>query len=178
MEKKLLFLDGDGTLWYPSSTKRTRKPHWIYLDETTKDDYLKLLELTPGTKKALQHFYKKGVLLVVISANPHDEATAIAEITARLQHFKIETLFYAVRASNGNDPNGKTAVMLEIISKLGLSEKDALMVGDSYSYDYLAAKNASIDAFFIENTISKMPETLPGNLQSIKEIHDLITILK
>lgn len=31
--KKTVFFDGDGTLWYPKTTRRTRKPWWIYLDE-------------------------------------------------------------------------------------------------------------------------------------------------
>jgi FMN phosphatase YigB (HAD superfamily) len=35
------------------------------------------------------------------------------------------------------------------------------MVGDSYFYDYLASKEAGIDAFFIENSVSKMPDIVP-----------------
>ena len=30
--KKVVFFDGDGTLWYPKTTKRTAAPHWVYLD--------------------------------------------------------------------------------------------------------------------------------------------------
>jgi phosphoglycolate phosphatase-like HAD superfamily hydrolase len=178
MKKKILFLDGDGTLWYPSSTKRTQKPHWVYHDEKTKDNYLEHIELTPGTKEALELFHKKGLYLVVVSANPYDEETAVKEIKERLNHFGLSELFYACRASEGNDPNGKTAIMLEIIKELGLKKEDALMVGDSYFYDYLAARESGIDAFFIDNAVSKMPETIPSDLKSISEVHDLIGILE
>lgn len=178
MKKKILFLDGDGTLWYPSLTKRTQKPHWVYHDQKTKDNYLEHIELTPNTKETLEFFHKKGLYLVVVSANPSDEELATKEIGERLSHFGLNKLFYTYRSSKGNDPNGKTAIMLEIIKDLGLTKEDALMIGDSYFYDYIAAKKDGIDAFFIENEVSEMPEVMPDNLQSIKEVHDLLDIIE
>jgi len=139
---------------------------------------LEHIELTPGTKEALEFFHEKGLYLVVVSANPYDEETAVKEIKERLNHFGLSELFYACRASEGSDPNGKTAIMLKIIKELGLTKDDALMVGDSYFYDYLAAKESGIDAFFIKNEVSKMPETIPDDLQSIQEVHDLVDILE
>ncbi len=177
MQKKIVFLDGDGTLWYPKATKRTQKPHWIYHDPATKDNYLEHLELTPRTKETLEALREKGVYLVVLSANPYAEEIAIKEIKERLEHFGLSSLFYAHRSSSGDDPNGKATIMVEILSSLGLRKEDALMVGDSYFYDYLAAKNVGIDALFIENGVSKMPEEIPQDLQSIKEVHELLDIL-
>ncbi len=177
MNKKLIFLDGDGTLWYPYKTKRTQKPHWIYHDETTKHDYLNHLELTPGTKEALEYFVRKDVKLVVISASPYDPETAVKEIKERLTHFKIADLFYDYRASQGDEPDGKAAIMLDIIQELGLSKQDALMVGDSYFYDYLPAKQNGIDAFLIKSESARLPEVLPDDLRLINEMYDLTTIL-
>lgn len=178
MKKRILFLDGDGTLWYPTATKRTEKPHWVYHNEKTKDNYLEHIELTPKTKEALEFFHEKGLYLIVISANPYDEETAVKEIKERLDYFGLSNLFYACRASEGNNPNGKVAIMLEIIDELGLSKEDALMIGDSYFYDYLAAKENGIDAFFIENEVSKKPEFMPKDLRSINEVWDLVGVLK
>jgi phosphoglycolate phosphatase-like HAD superfamily hydrolase len=177
MKKKIVFLDGDGTLWYPKTTKRTKKPHWIYHDPETKDNYLEHLELTPRTKETLETLRKKEIYLVVLSANPYAEEVAIKEMKERLEYFGLSSLFYAYRSSSGDDPNGKASIMLEILSSLGLGKEDALMVGDSYFYDYLAAKNIGVDAFFIENSVSKMPEEIPQDLKSIKEIHELLDIL-
>ncbi len=178
MKKKILFFDGDGTLWYPTSTKRTEKPHWIYHNPLTKDNHLEHLSLTPGTRKTLAVFKKKGIYLVVVSANPNPEEQAVKEIKERLDYFKISDLFYSCRASAGDDPNGKVAIILDIIKKLNLTKEDALMVGDSYFYDYLAPKEAGIDALFIENEVSRMPEEIPTNLQTIKEVSDLLGILE
>ena len=178
MKKKIIFLDGDGTLWYPTSTKRTEKPHWVYHDPLTKDSYLKHLSLTPGTKEALEVFKGKGIYLVVVSANPYAEEQAVKEIKERLDYFGLNELFYSCRASAGDDPNGKVAIILDTIKKLNLTKEDALMVGDSYFYDYLAPREAGIDAFFIENEVSKMPDEIPTDMQTVKEISDLVDILE
>lgn len=177
MKKKIIFLDGDGTLWYPRATKRSQKPHWVYHDPETKNNYLEHLELTPHAKETLEYLRGKGVYLVVLSANPYAEDVAIKEIKERLDYFGLANLFYTYRSSEGSDPNGKSLIILEILNTLGLNKKDALMVGDSYFYDYLAAKNIGVDAFFIENNVSKMPEQFPHDLKSIKEIHELVDIL-
>ena len=178
MKKKIIFLDGDGTIWYPNKTLRNTKPHWIYNDSETKDSYLEHLQLTPKLKETLEKLSEKGIYLVVISANPYPEDMAIKEIQERLRHFNIAHLFHSARSSASSNPNGKAEVVLEIIESLGLNKSDALMVGDSYFYDYLAIKNIGIDALFIENTVSKMPEIMPSDLQSIKEVSDLIEILE
>ena len=122
MKKRIIFFDGDGTLWYPKATRRTTKPHWVYDDEATRDNYLEHLELTPGTREALVQLKEDGILLAVLSANPHEERIAINEIKDRLDYFGIGNLFYAVRASDGSDPKGKAAIMLEIIANLGLKK--------------------------------------------------------
>jgi phosphoglycolate phosphatase-like HAD superfamily hydrolase len=177
MKKKIIFFDGDGTLWYPKTTKRTQKPHWVYHDELTKDNYLEHIELAPGTRGTLEWLHNKGIYLVVISANPYDEKIAVKEIKERIDHFGLSDLFYSYRASEGSNPRGKVAVMFDLIKELGLIKEDALMVGDSYFYDYAAPKEAGIDAFFIENDVSKMPDIIPADLQRIKEVSDLVHII-
>lgn len=177
MKKKVVFLDGDGTLWYPKSTKRTRKPHWIYHDPETKDNTLAHLELTPKIKETLEELRGRGIYLAVISANPRVAEVAEQEIKERLEHFGLVHLFHVYRSSSGDDPNGKAVRIVEILSFLGLQKEDALMVGDSYFFDYLAAKNIGVDALFIENSVSRMPDEIPKDLQSIKEVHELVDIL-
>lgn len=178
VKKKIIFLDGDGTIWYPKLTKRTQKPHWIYYDVTTKDNYLEHLELTPDAENTIIELTKRGICLVVISANPYAESIAIDEIKERLSHFNISNYFLSVRSSAGDDPKGKARIILEILNALRFNKEDALMVGDSYYYDYEAAKEIGVDAYWVENTVSKFPEVIPEGLKSIKEIHELLEILK
>jgi HAD superfamily hydrolase (TIGR01549 family) len=116
----------------------------------------------------------KGVFLVVISANPREESVAVEEIKERLKHFNLLESFLLVRASPGDNPNCKGKIILEVLQSLGLEKKDALMVGDSYKYDYLAAKNVGVDAIWIENPISKLPEVLPEDFKNIRELSDLL----
>lgn len=40
--KKIIFFDGDGTLWYPKKTKWTKKPHLIYTHLAAKQHTNKL----------------------------------------------------------------------------------------------------------------------------------------
>lgn len=177
MKKKIIFFDGDGTLWYPTSTKRTEKPHWIYHDPLTKDNHLEHLSLTPGTREALEILKEKGIYLVVVSANPNPEKQAVREIMERLDHFELSGFFYSCRSSAGDDPSGKVAIILDTIKELNLTKKDALMVGDSYFYDYLAPREAGIDAFFIENEVSNMPDEIPTDIKTIKEVSDLVDMI-
>lgn len=178
MKKKLIFLDGDGTLWYPSSTKRSRKPHWIYHDPVTKDRYLEHMELAPNVKETLLKLREKGMILVLISASPHPAEVANKELREKLEFFGLLDLFHSYRSSLGDRPEGKGALILEILELLHLPKNDALMVGDSYSYEYLAAKDVGIDALFIENEYAKMPEEIPNDLRTLKEVSDLLNILE
>lgn len=177
MQKKLIFFDGDGTLWYPKKTKRTQKPHWVYTDPETKDSYLEHLELTPGTKEVFNFLHQKNIYIVVVSANPYSEEIANKELKERLEHFNLIDLVYTYRSSSGDNPDGKASIMLEIIRTLKLKKEQTLMVGDSYFYDYLAAKNVGIDALFIKNSVSKMPEKVPSDLKTIHEVGDLKDII-
>lgn len=178
MKKKIIFLDGDGTLWYPKTTKRTVKPHWVYIDPTTKDNYLEHITLTPGTKSALKELFSRGLYLVVISANPYSPEIARKEIKERLDYFGLSKYIYSYNASEGSDPLGKVDIMLDILKDLNLSNKEALMIGDSYFYDYLAAKSNGIDAFFIENDVAKMPDEPDKNIQKINELKDILSLLE
>ena len=112
--------------------------------------------------------------MVVISANPESEEVVLKEMQEKLEYFGIEKLFYACRVSAGDDPEGKSGIILEILKELGLEKEDAIMVGDSYYYDYLAAKNIGVDALFIENSVSKMPAEIPKDLRVIREVGDLL----
>jgi len=178
MKKKIIFLDGDGTLWYPKKTKRTMKPHWIYNDPTTKDNYLEHLTLTPGTKRTLEEMFNRGLYLVVISANPYSPEIAKKEIKERLDYFNLSKYIYSYNASEGSDSIGKVNIMLELLKNLNMSKDDALMIGDSYFYDYLAAKSNGIDALFIDNEVAKMPNKPDRNIQKINELEDVLSLLE
>jgi len=145
---KIIFFDGDGTLWYPRTTKRTQKPHWIYHDSKIKG-YKSLLILTPGVARTLRALRKRGVMTVVVSTHPHGAKEADAIIKEKVRYFGLDTLFDEVHAARGV-PTGKGAVIERVLKRLGLPKSSALMVGDSYIWDYIAAKNVGVDGILMD----------------------------
>jgi len=170
--KKIVFFDGDGTLWYPKSTKRTRKPHWIYYDPKIKKVYLKYLSLTPGVVKTLMKLRGLGMMTVVISTNPRKARAADAEVKAKVRHFGLEELVDEVHAARPV-PSGKGAVIRRVLRRHGLSRSAAIIVGDSYTFDYLAAKNVGVEGLLmdtpylspgagrVKHKIKKLEEIMP-----------------
>jgi len=84
MKKKIIFFDGDGTLWYPKTTKYRKRPHWVYLDQQTKDNPNEHLMMVPGVLKTLKELKKLGYVLVILSANPHKIRKAYSLIKEKL----------------------------------------------------------------------------------------------
>jgi FMN phosphatase YigB (HAD superfamily) len=50
------------------------------------------------------------------------------------------------------------------------------MLGDSYFYDYLAAKDSEIDSYWIKNEVVTQPETFPSDLKTINEVHEILDL--
>ena len=104
--KRIVFFDGDGTLWYPKSTKRTQKPHWIYHDPLTMNDHKAYLILTPRVVSTLQKLRKLGIITVIISTHPHSAKDADVILNDKVHYFGLETLVDEVHAAR-NVPTGK-----------------------------------------------------------------------
>lgn len=178
MKKKIIFLDADGTLWYPKKTKRTERPQWVYHHPQTKNNYLKHIMLAPKVRQTLKSFCDMGIYTVIISAHPQTQKIALAEMKEKLEYFHIAELIHSYNISISPDPDDKATIITRVLKSLKLKKEDAVMVGDSYLYDYKPAKDAGVDAFLIENPFSDTPDLEPNNLQSINGISELLNILE
>ena len=172
--KKVVFLDGDGTLWYPRKTKRRIAPHWIYKDATIGDAFLEHLILIPSTKEALKTLKKRGYILILISTHPHTQKVADVLLKNKVYYFKLEKLldaFYTAR----DYPGGKGEVMTDILKKRNIPKSRALMVGDSYAYDYASAKKIGIDCLLIKSEYLK-PEgrRVERLISSVKDVPSIL----
>ena len=178
--KKIIFFDGDGTLWYPKSTKRKEKPHWIYHDPKTMGDYKPHLILTPKVKTTLREIRKRGIKTILISTHPHQAKVADTLLKEKVNHFGLESLFDEAHAAR-NIPTGKGHVIARVLKRLNLSKRSALMVGDSYVWDYLAAKHIGVDALLMETDyLSIYREIYPGARRlkrTIKNIDETLLYL-
>jgi phosphoglycolate phosphatase-like HAD superfamily hydrolase len=148
--KKIIFFDGDGTIWYPKNTKRKIVPHWIYSDKKIGDKYLEHLILTPSTLTTLKKLKKLGIILILLSTHPHPPKEADMLLKGKVRHLKLERLFDEFYSSR-DYPEGKGELIVRILKKKHIPKSKALMVGDSYRYDYLSAKKVGVDVFLIKS---------------------------
>lgn len=150
MHKKIIFFDADGTLWYPHATKRTRHPVWLYLDDELKHDYLPHMSLTPQAVETLKSLRENGIITVILSTHPHEAEEAARRLDEKVKHFELGELFDEVHAT-AEYPEAKAEKLLEILKRHNLTKDDALMVGDSYKWDYSPAQSIEVDAVLINS---------------------------
>lgn len=174
--KKIIFFDGDGTLWYPKSTKRTKKPHWIYEENKLEKDYLKHLILTSSAVQTLKKLKQQGYILVAISTHPHKLREANLLMKNKMAHLKIDSLLDYIYTSRPI-ASGKGEVIVRILKKLKLRKSEALIIGDSYKFDYMSARHVGVDALLIEAVYNK-DYRLRYNPRTIKKLKDLLGLLK
>ncbi len=146
--KKIVFLDGDGTLWYPKLTRRKKAPHWIYSDPVTSKDPNNHLVLTPSSLRVLKRLKQMGVKLAVLSIVPHPKREAQKILARRVSHFGLTEYFDEVYPVQ-EDPDAKGKLIETVLRREGIPKSKALMVGDSYVYDYKSAMKRGIPAVLI-----------------------------
>ncbi len=172
--KKVIFLDGDGTLWYPKKTRRHIAPHWIYKDTTIGDAFLKHIILIPSVLQTLKILKQRGYILILISTHPHTKKVADVLLKNKVYHFRLENLLDAFYTSR-DYPEGKGERMADILKKRNIPKSRALMIGDSYAYDYMSAKKVGIDCFLINSEYLKPEGRRVKRL--ITDVKDVLPIL-
>jgi HAD superfamily phosphatase (TIGR01681 family) len=155
MKKKILFFDADGTLWYPKETKRSKHPVWVYR-QYQGEEAQKQFVLIPGVVETLKKLKDYGVLLVVLSTNPQETEIAYKQMKKSVEFHGLNGLFDEVHATAAY-PESKGEFILKILEKYGLKKEDALMVGDSYPWDYKSAGDVGVDAVLIASEYETNP---------------------
>ena len=167
--KEIIFFDGDGTLWYPKRTKRRAAPHWIYSDPEIGEKYLDHMVLTPTILTTLKKLKKAGVMLIALSTHPHSPKEADLILNKKIRHFKLKDIFDEVYAAR-NRQDGKGEAILRILKQRGIPKSRALMVGDSYRFDYLSAKRVGVDALLIKSDYMREHPRAEGGKVIIENI--------
>jgi FMN phosphatase YigB (HAD superfamily) len=169
--KRIIFFDGDGTIWYPATTRRAHKPHWVYKVHA---DCRPHLVITPTTRSTLRALRRMGVRTVLLSTHPHAAREATRVLRDKVAHFKLGGLFDDLCPTRPK-PGSKTTHIRRLLSRYGIPKGQALMVGDSYKWDYRPAKRAGIDALLIE---SAYRHTDPGARRIRRVIRDTREVLQ
>lgn len=179
MKKRIIFFDGDGTLWYPKKTKNKKNPGWVYnLPENAKDPNKHLI-LTPTTFSTIKKLKKKNIITIILSTNPHPPKKAEVIMKEKIKYFKLESLFDEIYATPDKGKNRLKALwILKILKKRKIPKKYALMVGDSYRWDCKPTKNIGVDSLLIKSEY--MQKTYPNTkrikrtIKKLKEVLDYI----
>lgn len=147
--KKIIFFDGDGTLWYPAKTKRTVRPHWVYRDPNIADPLSEMV-VTPTAGETLTKLGEMGVKRVLLSTSPESEELAIRSRTRVAQLVGVYNLLDDVQVAP-EYVEGKGTRIIALLSEYGLKREDALMVGDTYKWDYESAGNVGVEGLLIRS---------------------------
>jgi phosphoglycolate phosphatase-like HAD superfamily hydrolase len=172
--KKIVFFDGDGTLWYPKKTKREEKPHWIYFSEKTKKEPIKHLEICPTVLFTLKELKNQGINTVILSANPKLPKEADAELKSRIKYFGLEGLIDEAHSTSSIDKGSKGKFMLKILKRKNIPKNQALMVGDFYNWDYKPACDNGIDALILDSEYIRKYASLLRKGDIIKDLKDIL----
>jgi len=173
MKKKIIFFDGDGTLWYPQKTKYTNHPVWLYKDKRFKNHANHLI-MTPSALSTIKKLKKMGVITIVLSTHPQPSKEADAIIQHKIKHFKLKDLFDEVHATK-EYRGSKGEFILKILKKRKIPKSKALMVGDSYGGDYKPAREKGIDALLIESEYKPMKSRIKRTIKKLSDIFEHIS---
>ena len=168
MYKKIIFFDGDGTLWYPKLTKHTVKPHWLYQDKNIKDYHTHLV-IIPEVKNTLRKLNELGIKTIILSTHPHEEKEAYSILTKKVEYFKLDKLFTEVHATR-EYYRSKGEYILRILKKMKIPKTKALMIGDNYLWDYKPAKEVGIEALLVESDYMKKDK----RIKVLKKFSDIL----
>lgn len=171
--KEIIFFDGDGTLWYPKRTKQKVAPHWIYSDPEIGEKYLDHMVLIPSVLTTLKRLKKIGVSLVALSTHPHSNKEADVIMGKKIRHFKLGDVFDEVYTAR-NHRAGKGEVILRVLKQKSIPKSRAVMVGDSYRYDYLSAKRVGVDALLIKSEYMREQPRAEGGKVIIENLSEII----
>ena len=174
--KKIVFFDADGTLWYPKSTKYEKHPVWVYKTYPDIDRARQEFTLIPGVIETLENLKKSGVKLVILSTNPKTKEEANAQMKDSAEYFGLSHLFDEIHGTRP-EHGSKGEYILEILKKYDLKKKDALMVGDSYEWDYSSARGVRVDGVLIDNNYENRHKHHMRVRRKIKNFEELMNFI-
>jgi|TARA_B100001971_G_scaffold126792_1_gene116796 phosphoglycolate phosphatase-like HAD superfamily hydrolase len=173
MKKKIIFFDGDGTLWYPKKTKYTKHPVWLYRDKRFKN-HVNHLIMIPSVLSTLRKLRRMGIITIVLSTHPQPPEEADAIINHKIKHFRLNELSDEVHATREHQES-KGEFIIEILKRRKIPKSKALMVGDSYRWDFEPAKNSGVDALLIESEYESLKHKAKRTIKKLSDIFNYVS---
>ncbi|MDP3881444.1 MAG: HAD hydrolase-like protein [Nanoarchaeota archaeon] len=175
--KKIIFFDADGTLWYPRETKYEQHPVWIYRTYINEHEARKRFVIVPTVLKTLKKLKGLKIKLILLSTHPKSPKEANPMLKRSLEYHKLTNLFDEVHATKDHYES-KGEFILSILKKYKLKKKEALMVGDSYEWDYKPARDVGVEALLIKTNYKKNHPSTKKVRRTIRRLKDIFEFLK
>jgi len=175
MVKKMIFFDGDGTLWHPKSSKY-KKPHHVYHTPGTHKDHTAKMKITPTTYSTLKKLKREGIITVILSAHPQKLQEAKIVINHKMEHFNLSDLFNEAHATRG-DTTSKPKYIKRLLKKYKIPKSQALMVGDTYEWDIKPVNRIGVDTLLIETSYNKNNHVVKRIKRKITKIEDVLNFI-
>ena len=115
-----------------------------------------------------------GIVTVILSTHPHPPKEADMIIKHKVKHFRLDNVFDEVYATRPY-PESKGEFMLKILKRRKIPKSQALMVGDSYIWDYEPATKVRIDALLIRSDYMHEHGAVKSIKNTIKKLSDIFT---
>ncbi|MBI4895539.1 MAG: HAD family hydrolase [Candidatus Aenigmarchaeota archaeon] len=149
----------------------------VYRLPLTEQEKTLLLKMTPTSVKTLKKLRSMGIITVILSTHPHPPKEAYSILNDKIKHFNLHALFDEVHATTVKK-NSKGLFIKRILRKRKIPKSKALMIGDSYHWDYKSAKNIGVDALLVDSHYTKRnyPEAKKVR-KTIKKLSDIINYL-
>jgi len=133
------------------------------------------LELKPGVSKLLIKLKKEKIISVILSTSPHDKDVAQDNLARKLEYFEICNLILIDSYYATDDyPQSKGEFIEKILREKKLIKKDALMVGDSYGWDYKPAQDVGVDAILIDSEYEDQSKKTSNIIDQLGELDQFL----
>ncbi len=120
-----------------------------------------VVEAVAGASEVLKRLERQTTLVIATSAAISDET----QIRAALARVGLETHIHRIYCFKNTDLKKSPAFYEHILRDLNAAPAEAVMVGDSFENDVLAANQAGLDAvWFNPNTQRRKPRNIPPSI--------------
>ncbi len=132
------------------------------------------MTLIPHVLSTIMKLKRKKVITIILSTNPSSPEIANVYLGNRVKHFKLDKLFDEVHATTV-EHSSKGEFMLRILKERKILRSKALMVGDSYLWDFKPAKEIGIDALLIKSKYLHEHSDVKDVKYKINKLSDIFT---
>lgn len=124
-----------------------------------------------GVLEFLEKAKDQNIITVILSTSPHPKKKANKLLKSKIDYFQLNEYIDEYYATD-DYPESKGEYIERILIKKQIDKSNAIMIGDSYKWDYKSATDIGVDAILIESKYEDETTEANHRVQSIVELED------